>query len=131
MNSLIETIDCFFIGNENDLKKEPIFRYLDPNYLPLNNILLSYYTTLSPNTTDNELIDNIDRLNNINNIYNKYNIYPLLISIIIIIIAISIIILRYLFLQFYHMYSYILIFIILSLIIIGSIWFLYINNETL
>jgi hypothetical protein len=126
-----KSLNCYFIGNENDINKEPILSYLEPNYLPLNNILLSYYTTISPSTEDSDLLENITKLNDKNRIYNQYNIYPLLVSVIIIIIGLSILLLRFIFLQLYHLYSYILIFIILGIIIIGSIWFLYINNETL
>lgn len=125
------TINYYFIGNEEDIKKENIFKYFDPNYIPLNNILLSYYTTINPHSENKDLIDIITKLNNTKNCYNNYNIYPLLIFILLIIITIFIILLRFLFINLYHMYSYILIFIILLLIIIGSIWFLYINNQTL
>ena len=44
------TINYYFIGNEEDIKKENIFKYFDPNYIPLNNILLSYYTTINPHS---------------------------------------------------------------------------------
>jgi hypothetical protein len=125
------TIDYYFIGNEDDIKKEKIFKYFDPNYIPLNNILLSYFTTINPHSNNNEFVDIINKLNDPKKRYNNYNIYPLFICIIIIIIIIFIIILRFLYITLYDMYSYILIFIILLLIIIGSIWFLYINNQTL
>lgn len=125
------SITYFFLGDKDDLKNEIIFRYFDTNYIPLKNIYLSYYPSISPSTKDEDLIGLLDKLNNNNNIYNKYNIYPIIICILIVIIALIIIILRMLFIYYYNIYSYILIFIILILIIIGSIWFLYINNESL
>lgn len=125
------SITYFFLGDKDDLKNEIIFRYFDTNYIPLKNIYLSYYPSISPSTKDEDLIGLLDKLNNNNNIYNNYNIYPIIICILIVIIALIIIILRMLFIYYYNIYSYILIFIILILIIIGSIWFLYINNESL
>jgi hypothetical protein len=125
------TIDCYFVGNEEDIKQENIFKYFDPNYIPLNNILLSYYMTVNPSSENQDFVNIITKLNNIKNVYNNFNIYPIFILVIIIIISIFIIFLRFLYINLYHMYSYILIFTILSLIVIGSIWFLYINNQTL
>ena len=125
------TINYYFIGSEEDIKKEQIFKYFDTNYIPLNNILISYYTTINPNNNNDDLNKMINKMNDNKKIYNTYNIYPLFISIIIIIILILSILLRFIFLTYNEKYSYILIFIILVIIIIGSIWFLYINNETL
>ena len=125
------TIDYYFVGNEEDIKQENIFKYFDPNYIPLNNILLSYYMTVNPHSENQDFVNIITKLNNVKNGYNNYNIYPIFILIIIIIIAIVVMLLRFLYINLYHMYSYILIFTILLLIVIGSIWFLYINNQTL
>jgi hypothetical protein len=125
------TILYYFLGDKEDLKKEQIFKYFDTNYIPLKNILLSYYPTISPITTDKEFMTLLDNLNNDKNIYNNYNIYPIFISIIIIIIILIIVLLRLMSIYYYEIYSYILLFILLILIIIGSIWFLYINNESL
>lgn len=125
------TILYYFLGDKEDLKNELIFKYFDTNYIPLKNILISYFPTVSPKTTDKELISLLDNLNNNKNIYNTYNIYPIIISIIIILILLLIILLRIMIIYYYDIYSYILIGIILILIIIGSIWFLYINNESL
>ena len=125
------TIKYYFIGNEEDIKQENIFKYFDTNYIPMNNILLSYYMTVNPHSENQDFINIIDKLNNNKNGYNNFNIYPLLIFVIIIVISIFVILLRFLYVSLYHVYSYLLIFIILILIIIGSIWFLYINNQTL
>jgi hypothetical protein len=125
------TINHYFIGNKEDIRQLPILKYFDTNYIPLNNILLSYYPTLSSKTEDDDLIAHLNNLNDNRKIYNNYNIYPIFLSIIIIIIALIILLLRILFIYYYHLYTYILAGIILTLIIIGSIWFIYINNETL
>ena len=45
----------YFLGDKEDLKNENIFKYFDTNYIPLKNILISYYPTISPNTTDKDL----------------------------------------------------------------------------
>ena len=125
------TISYYFLGDKEDLKEESIFKYFDTNYIPLKNILISYYPTISPQSTDKEFTVLLDNLNNNKNVYNTYNIYPIVISVIILLILLIFIILRLMFSYYHHIYIYILIFIILILIIIGSIWFLYINNETL
>lgn len=122
----------YFLGDKEDLKEESIFKYFDSNYMPLKNILISYYQTVStPKNTDKDFIALLDNLNNSKNIYNTYNIYPIFIGVIIIIFFLIIILLRFMIIYYYDIYSYILIFIVLILIIIGSIWFLYINNESL
>jgi hypothetical protein len=121
----------YFLGDKEDIKNEYIFKYFDTNYIPLKNIPISYYPTVSPVVTDNDFMSLLDNLNNSKNIYNTYNIYAIIISVIIIIFFLIIILLRFIFIYYYEIYSYILIFIILILIIIGSIWFLYINNESL
>ena len=131
VNCKDNTISHFFIGNKEDIRKLSILKYFDTNYIPLNNILLSYYPTLSTKSDDDDFIANLNNLNDNKKIYNSYNIYPIFISILIIIIAILIISLRVLFIYYYHIYTNILAGIILFLIIIGSIWFIYINNETL
>jgi hypothetical protein len=125
------TINYYFIGNNEDLKNETIFKYFDTNYIPLTNILSSYYQTMGSKTQDDELNILLDKLNNNRKVYNNYNIYPIFVSILIIIILLTLFILRFIFLQYYYLYTYILLGIILILIIIGSIWFVYINNETL
>ena len=131
VNCKDNTISHYFIGNKEDVRKLSILKYFDTNYIPLNNILLSYYPTLSSKSEDEDFIALLNNLNDNKKIYNNYNIYPIFISIIIIIIALIIILLRVLFIYYYHIYTYILAGIILFLIIIGSIWFIYINNETL
>ena len=125
------TIQYYFIGNNKEIQNEYIFKHFDTNYMPLENIPLSYYETIKPKNDDQELNNMINNLNNDIKPYNNYNIYPISISILILITMIFITILRFIFFNLYHIYSYILIFIVLALIIIGSIWFIYVNNETL
>jgi|UniRef100_A0A6C0DMH0 hypothetical protein len=126
-----KTIPYIFIGNENDIKTFDIIKYFDTNYIPLNNILLSYYTTKNAQNTDESFLNLLRDLNDTKKPYNNYNIYPITISIIILVIILIILLMRILFFTYYHMYGYILIGLILFIIIIGSVWFLYINNETL
>jgi len=130
-NCIDNKINYFFIGNKEDLKEQTIFKYFDTNYIPLNNLLLSYYQTMGAKTQDIEFNALLDKLNTNKKIYNRYNIYPIFISIIVIIILICDFILRFIFLNYYYLYTYLLLGIVLTLIIIGSIWFIYINNETL
>ena len=125
------SIQYFFIGNSKDLQNEYIFKHFDTNYMPLENIPISYYETIKPKNDDEGLNSSINRLNDSTKPYNNYNIYPIITSITVIIIIVLITFLRFIFFNLYHIYSYILIFIVLGLIIIGSIWFIYINNETL
>jgi amino acid transporter len=125
------SISYYFLGDKDDLKSETIFKYFDTNNIPLKNILISYFPTITPVTTDKDLTVLLDNLNNNKNIYNTYNIYPIFITVIILIIILIIILLRLMSINYYEIYSYILVFILLILIIIGSIWFLYINNESL
>jgi hypothetical protein len=125
------TIQYYFIGNNKDIQNEYIFKHFDTNYMPLENIPISYYETIKPKNDDQELNNMINNLNNDIKPYNNYNIYPISISILILLTMLFMTILRFIFFNLYHIYSYILIFIVLALIIIGSIWFIYVNNETL
>jgi len=131
INCKDNTISHFFIGNKEDIRQLSILKYFDTNYIPLDNILLSYYPTLSSKSDDDDFLANLNNLNDNKKIYNSYNIYPIFISVLIIIIAILVLLMRVLFIYYYHIYTYILGGVILFLIIIGSIWFIYINNETL
>ena len=119
------TITYLFLGNENDIREEYILKYFDTNYIPLNNILISYYRTKNALNSDEDFLNLLRELNDTNKIYNKYNIYPITI------IILFIMIMRIFFINYYHIYGYILIGLILIIIVLGSIWFLYINNETL
>jgi len=125
------TIHYYFIGNSKDIDQSYILKHFDTNYMPLKNIPLSYYETIKPNNDDDELNNMINNLNNEIKTYNSYNIYPISTSVIILIIMLLLVILRFIFFNLYSIYNYILISIVLGLIIIGSIWFLYVNNESL
>jgi hypothetical protein len=124
-------IEYYFIGNSKELQKEYIFTNFDTNYIPLQNIPISYYETIKPKNNDKDLNNLITQLNVSTKIYNTYNIYPIAVSVVILIVILLIIFMRFIFFKLYYIYSYLLIIIDLGLIIIGSMWFLYINNETL
>jgi hypothetical protein len=130
-NNSSANIEYYFIGNSKELQKEYIFTNFDTNYIPLQNIPISYYETIKPKNNDKDLNNLITQLNVSTKIYNTYNIYPIAVSVVILIVILLIIFMRFIFFKLYYIYSYLLIFIVLGLIIIGSMWFLYINNETL
>lgn len=126
-------INYNFLGLKEDIDKEYILKVFDTNYIPLNNIPISYYNTINPKVNDynDELLNLLQKMNNNKNIYNTYNITPIFISILIFIFLFLILILRILFIIYNEFYSYLLIVFIAIIIIILSIWFLYINNQTL
>ena len=130
-NNSSANIEYYFIGNSKELQKEYIFTNFDTNYIPLQNIPISYYETIKPKNNDKDLNNLITQLNVSTKIYNTYNIYPIAVSVVILIVILLIIFMRFIFFKLYYIYSYLLIIIDLGLIIIGSMWFLYINNETL
>jgi len=63
--------------------------------------------------------------------YNYFSIYPLVMIIIIIWIFISLFLLKFLHYYFASIYLYLLLIIIIFLLIFGSLWFLYMNNDLL
>lgn len=126
-------INYLFLGLKEDIDKEHILKVFDPNYIPLNNIPIAYYNTISPIINDNndDLLLILNRMNNNKNIYNNYNITPIYITIIILSFIFAIILLRISFIIYNEFYSYILIVILIVPIIILSLWFVYINNQSL
>lgn len=126
-------INYLFLGLKEDIDKEHILKVFDPNYIPLNNIPIAYYNTISPiiNDNNNDLLLILNKMNNKKNIYNNYNITPIYISVIILLLIFAIILLRISFIIYNELYSYILIVIVIVPIIILSLWFVYINNQSL
>ena len=122
----------FLVLKEN-IDKEHILKVFDTNYIPLNNLPISYYNTINPTVNDNndELLILLQKINNSKNIYNSYNITPIYITIILLLIILLLIVLRIFFIMYNSLYSYILIIILVVPIIILSIWFVYINNQSL
>ena len=132
-NDADNNIKYYFLGLKEDLNKEHILKFFDTDYIPLNNLPISYYNTINPiaNNDNDELLILLQKMNNKNNIYNSYNITPIYITVLILVIILSLLLLRIFFILYSSYYSYILIIIIIVPIIILSIWFLYINNQSL
>lgn len=132
-NDANNNINYNFLGLKEDLNKEYIFKVFDTNYMPINNLPISYYNTINPIVTDtnDDLLTLLHKINNNKNIYNNYNITPIYITVLILIIILLLAILRIFFISYNDYYSYILIIILAIPIIILSIWFVYINNQSL
>jgi hypothetical protein len=140
-----------YLGNEDDLKNEIIFKNFDINYIPLNNLPSTYYpiknidynkfkkeisiTSGSSVRTENnenvilEFKKNLNILEDKSKIYNNYNIYSITLIICLIWILVLIFALRYLHLYYNIYYIYVIVTIIILLLIFSSLWFLYVNND--
>lgn len=126
-------INYNFIGLKENLDKEHILKVFDTNYIPLNNLPISYFNTSNPISSDDndELLTILQKINNSKNIYNTYNITPIYISVLITILILSLLLLRICFIIYSDIYGYILVIIIIAIVIILSMWFVYINNQSL
>lgn len=144
-------INFNFLGNEDDLSNEIIFKNFDINYIPLNNLPSTYYPIKNINydkfkiensktsanfaTTENnenvilEFKKNLNILEDKTKIYNNYNIFSITLIISLIWIMVLIFALRYLHLYYNIYYIYVIITIIILLLIFSSLWFLYVNND--
>lgn len=127
-----------FLGNEEDLNKELIFKSYDSINIPLNNIPITYYPLTNFNyknyTKDfdhiiSEFKKNVNILQDKNNIYNNYNIFIITVIVCIMWILILIFCLRYLHIRYNIYYVYFIITTIILLLIFTSLWFLYVNND--
>jgi len=87
--------------------------------------------TIIVNSIKNEFRTKMKIFEDINKPYNYFSIYPLVMIIIIIWIFISLFLLKFLHYYFASIYIYILIIIIIFLLVFGSLWFLYTNNDLL
>jgi len=134
------TFNFSFLGNEEDLSSEILFKNFDINYIPLNNLPSIYYPIKFidydkfKKTNENEHIilefkKNLNTLEDKTKIYNNYNIYSITIIISIIWVFTLILFLRYLHLHYNIYYIYIIIITIILLLIFSSLWFLYVNND--
>lgn len=122
-------VDLYFLGNEYDINNYN-------NKFPLNNIPISYYPIDLINfkkKTDEQLKNELEKqkkkLNDENNNYNNYSILPITVIIVITWIFIFIFILKYLHYFYNIYYIYVIIGIITLMLIISSIWYLYVNND--
>ena len=139
-----------FIGKEDDLNQEEIYKTFDINYVNLNTLPVNYYPIYNNKfldflkkqlnftgqdiTNDNvkaEIKKVIDNMNLSINIYNRYLILPITIMIVIIWIFVLLFVLKYIHINYNIYYLYIIIAIIIALLIFGSVWFLYVNSQLL
>ena len=139
-----------FIGKEDDLNEEEIYKTFDINYINLNTLPVNYYPIYNNrfldllktqlNFTDKDITNEdvkaeikkvIDNMNLSINIYNRYLILPITIMIVIIWIFVLLFVLKYIHINYNIYYLYIIIAIIIALLIFGSVWFLYVNSQLL
>jgi hypothetical protein len=139
-----------FIGNENDINDESMFKIFDINYINLNYLPINYYpiyngdklndikNNIKNNIVNNDLLynyvikeldKNIEYINNEGLIYNNFMITPLIIIILFIWIFIFLYILKYIHFHYNIYYIYFMITIIITILIFGSLWFLYVNSQ--
>jgi len=93
--------------------------------------LISSYDTRIINDINNELNKKLIEFNNNDKPYNYLGIYPLMILILFIWLFIFLFLLKFVHHYFTSIYLYILIGFIIILLIFGSMWFLYTNNDLL
>jgi len=138
-----------FIGKEEDLAEEAIYKTFDINHINLNTLPVNYYPIynkiLQKKLEDNlsytdvniktkiqdefkKLMSNMELSTNI---YNRYLILPISIITVIVCIFIFIYILKYIHINYNIYYIYIIVGIISVLLLFGSIWFLYVNSQLL
>jgi len=132
----------YFLGNEDNIKDLSVFNYFDVNYLPLENLPISYVSmnelgaiqANADNTNRNlaEIIKKIDETMELkDNNFNNYNIYPTTVILLIFLLFSLIFILRLIQYNYPLYYNYILIGIIIILLLFTSLWFLYVNSSIL
>lgn len=133
----------YFLGNEDNIKDLSVFNYFDVNYLPLENLPISYVSmndlgAIQPTADDAnnknlvEIIKKIDETMELkDNNFNNYNIYPTAVILLIFLLFLIIFMLRLLQYNYPLYYNYILIGIIIILLLFTSLWFLYVNSSIL
>lgn len=132
----------YFLGNKDNIKDLSVFNYFDVNYLPLENLPVSYVSmnelgSIQANADANnrnlaEIIKKIDETMELkDNNFNNYNIYPTTVILLIFLLFLLIFLLRLLQYNYPLYYNYILIGIIIILLLFTSLWFLYVNSSIL
>jgi hypothetical protein len=148
-----------YIKKEEDLKDDIIFKSFDINYINLNILPYIYYPIYnkeyykkitdanitdyptSPSADDTskplnkEIITEIELIfkimKNPKLIYNRYLITPITITIVIVWIFLLLFVLKYIHYNYNIIYIYLISTIIIILLILGSLWFLYVNSQLL
>jgi len=131
----------YFIGSDQVLDTRQIFNYFDVNYLPLENLPIAYLPlnsetilkliNIQPNNKkfiEDYLKKKNEEMDSKDNNFNNYNIYymSLILSFFLMLLIINVLRL----IQFYYpiYYTYILLGIIIFILLITSLWFLYVNT---
>jgi hypothetical protein len=142
----ISNTNLSFIGKDEDIDNEYIFKIYDTNYINLKNLPIAYYPIYNKKFLVDNLFSKIDdtrktirgefdflikEMENDKNIYNYYLITPISIIISIIWIFFLLFILKYIHYYYNIYYIYIITTIIICLLIFGSLWFIYVNNQLL
>ncbi len=135
----------YFLGQKDDLNNKKVFDYFDINYLPIKNLPIAYYSMNNSNLVklkdlldinSKSLVTDVlvklnDLMNNNENNFNNYNIYTMTIILIIFLILVIISLLRLIQFNYPLYYTYILIGFIIIILLITSLWFLYVNTSLL
>ena len=101
---------------KSGLTKDELYKKIDKDIIVINNI-------------KDEFKKKIKGFDNNDMPYNKFSIFPLVILILLIWLFIFLFLLKFVHHYFANIYLYILISIIIFLLLIGSMWFLYSNND--
>ena len=138
-----------FIGDKTDIVNEKMFGNFDTNYLNLNYLPVNYYPIYKHDFLDNitshfyedingtsfnkklkEAFETlIQQMNNDKLSYNRYTIMPIIIIILLVWIFVMMFFLKYIHYHYNIYYIYFITTIIISLLVFGSLWFLYVNSE--
>ena len=144
----------YFIGDKTIIDDEKMFNDFDIDYLNINNLPISYYPIYKSGRLLNNIIDKFyetgtdetirkkynDLINaeftklktNMENTklsYNKYTIMPIVLMLLLVWIFIFMFFLKYIHYHYNIYYIYFITTVIICLLIIGSLWFLYVNSE--
>lgn len=150
MSCGISKKNAYFIGNQDEIEKN---KYIltsnnDSDYLNLDNLIASYYplyyeninnlykiirTANNCNNIQADVTKNLSKyisiINNTERIYNNNNASFIGYIVLLLWLIIIFFILRFTYVQFPSFYIYILLSIIIIILIISSIWSLYVFNH--
>ena len=130
--------NIYLISNDINLKDNNFIKLNgDYLYLPLSNLPISYYTleNLKSESIENNLKTKLSNyITNINKPYKSYNNYNISVIsnvLILIWILLILIIMRILYIKYNNGYSYILVGIIITLLVIINFWYLLTINQNI
>ncbi len=130
--------NIYLISNDINLEDSNFIKFNgDYLYLPLSNLPLSYYSFANlktANINDDLKKDLSNHIRNINKPFKPYNTYniPVISNVLILIwILLILIIMRILYIKYNNGYSYILVGIIITLLVIINFWYLLTINQNI